>query len=224
MRFILLFCAAALFLPFAEVEAADTTALTTAIQRKYESMRSFSATFTQRLKHQESGAEERRNGSMLFEKPFRLRWETAKPDAELLVVNEKEVWDYLPEEELAYRYSPAVVNDSASVIQVVTGQSRLDKDFSVETEPDEEGLAVLRLYPKEPSTQMVEVILWVDKGTKLIRRARVLDFYGNTNELAFTGLTPDASVPSGAFRFTPPKGVTVEDLQGRSVPERPLLK
>lgn len=221
MRFLL-----SLFLCFFALSSAfavEETARTAAIQKQYQSLNSFSADFTQILHHQESGAEEHREGSLIFTKPFRLRWETRKPNAELLVVNEKEVWDYLPDEETAYRYSPEVVNDSASVIHVVTGQSRLDKDFTVAKEPDDANLLVLRLSPKEPSVQMVEAILWIDKESNIIRRARILDFYGNTNELRFTKFTPNASATANHFRFTPPKNVSVEDLQDQSIPERPLL-
>lgn len=137
---------------------------------------------------------------------------------------DKDVWDYLPDEELAYQYSPEVVHDSRSIIQVITGQSRLDKDFTVEAEPDDNGLAVLRLYPKDPSPQLVEALLWVDKGTKLIKKAQILDFYGNTNEVALTSLTPDASIKAGTFQFTPPQGITVENLMNQDAPERPLLQ
>lgn len=146
------------------------------------------------------------------------------PIAELLVITDKDVWDYLPDEELAYQYSPEVVHDSRSIIQVITGQSRLDKDFTVEAEPDDNGLAVLRLYPKDPSPQLVEALLWVDKGTKLIKKAQILDFYGNTNEVALTSLTPDASIKAGTFQFTPPQGITVENLMNQDAPERPLLQ
>ena len=44
-----------------------------------------------------------------------------------MVITDKDVWDYLPDEELAYQYSPEVADDSRSIIQVITGQSRLDK-------------------------------------------------------------------------------------------------
>ena len=144
--------------------------------------------------------------------------------AHIFHTSDQEVWDYVPDEATAYRYAPEVAADSASVVQVVTGQSRLDKDFSVESLPDENGLAVLRLYPREPSAQMVEATLWADKASGLIRRVRVLDFYGNANDMTFTRLTPDAPAPESAFRFTPPRGVTVEDLQDQSAPERPLLR
>lgn len=165
MRFPILFaCAAALLLISAGASHAAAPAITGEMQKKYESMQSFTAEFTQRLVHQESGSEETRQGTLAFQKPLRVRWETKAPHAELLVITDKDVWDYLPDEELAYQYSPEVVHDSRSIIQVITGQSRLDKDFTVEAEPDDNGLAVLRLYPKDPSPQLVEALLWVDQG------------------------------------------------------------
>lgn len=218
-----LLCGAALLLLAPAAHAAGPS-LTSLIQKRYEAMRSFSAAFTQVLTHAESGAEERRTGTLLFAKPFRLRWETGSPHPETLVINEKEVWDYVPDEGAAYRYAPEVAADSASVVRVVTGQSRLDQDFSVASEAEEDGLAVLRLYPREPSAQVVEAVLWVEKTSGLIRRARILDFYGNANDITLTRLSPDAPAPDSAFRFTPPHGVEVEDLQGQSASERPLLR
>ena len=225
MRFSALFaCAAALLFLTAGASHAAAPGITGEMQEKYEAMQSFTAEFTQRLVHQESGAEEVRKGTLAFQKPLRVRWETKAPHGELLVITDKEVWDYLPDEELAYQYSPEVVRDSRSVIQVITGQTRLDTDFSVEAEPDDNGLAVLRLYPKDPSPQLVEAILWVDKNTKLIRKAQILDFYGNTNEVTLTSLTPDAPIKAGTFQFTPPQGTTVENLMDQVAPERPLLQ
>ena len=216
--------AAAMAAPQASRAASGPDPLVGAMQQRYQDLQSFSGEFTQTLTHQESGSVEQRKGTLIFQKPFRLRWETVKPDPELLVVTEKEVWDYLPDEELAYRYSPEVVRDSRSVIQVITGQSRLDKDFDVSRQKDENGLAVLRLYPKEPTPQLVEAVLWIDPQSKLIRRAQITDFYSNKNDIAFTRLTPGAAAPSGAFAFTPPRGITVEDLKDNPTPERPLLQ
>ena len=116
------------------------------------------------------------------------------------------------------------MQDSRSIIQVITGQARLDKDFSVEAEPDENGMAVLRLYPKEPSPQLVEAVLWVDKANALIKKVQILDFYGNTNEVTLTSLKPDAPLSAETFRFAPHQGVTVENLKNQTAPERPLLQ
>ena len=41
---------------------------------------------------------------------------------------------------------------------------------------------------------------------------------------ALTSLTPDASIKAGTFQFTPPQGITVENLMNQDAPERPLLQ
>ncbi len=91
------------------VMAAD---LASVIQQRYETLKSFSAEFEQTLTHKESGSVERRQGSLLFQKPLLIRWQTAKPHEETLVVTAREIWDYLPDEEVAYRYPPSLVRDS----------------------------------------------------------------------------------------------------------------
>lgn len=204
--------------------ATDSVPIEVALQKKYESLKTFRAIFTQRLLHQESDSEEIRKGTLLFQKPLNIRWETEKPYPELLVVSADTVWDYLPDEELAYCYSPDVVKDSRSVIQVITGQTRLDKDFTVQSEKDDNGLAVLRLYPKDPTPQLVEAILWINKESKLITKVQIMDFYGNTNEIHFTTITPNIPLQSSIFSFTPPEGTTVENLKNQATPERPLLQ
>lgn len=65
MRFPTLFaCAAALLLISAGASHAAAPAITGEMQKKYESMQSFTAEFTQRLVHQESGSEETRQGTL----------------------------------------------------------------------------------------------------------------------------------------------------------------
>lgn len=193
------------------------------IQKRYDSVTTLKASFTQKLLHRESGATETRTGSLLFRKPLLVRWETAGKSPELLVISAQEIWNYLPDEELAYRYPLALVQDSKSIIKVITGQARLDQDFNVVEEGQEEGLTRLHLYPKEPVQQLTEAILWVDPAQQLIRRVRVYDFYGNENEIDFTTLEANATVPDKSFSFTPPKGTDVQDRMKEGAPEKQLF-
>ena len=210
--------------PFSPASAAAAPKLETELQKNYEQIKGFKASFTQRLTHRESGSVEERKGTLLFQKPLLVRWETAKPHAEVLIVTPREIWDYLPDEEVAYRYAPQLVQDSRSLIQVITGQARLDEDFSIKAEGEEQGLSKLRLYPKDPTPELVEAVIWVDAKARLIRKALIVDFYGNTNEVAFSELTPNATLPTNSFSFTPPKGVEVEDRMDKEVQERPLFQ
>lgn len=210
-----------LLIPAAPVLAADMAAV---IQARYEKTGSFSADFEQTLTHKESGSVEKRQGKLLFKKPLLIRWQTAKPHEETLVVTGKEIWNYLPDEEIIYRYPLTLVQDSRSIIQVITGQAALTKDFDVKSEGKEDGLAKLRLFPKEPAPQMVEAIIWVEPDTGYIKKANILDFYGNGNEIRFTSFTPDVSIKASDFSFTPPKGVEVEDRIESAVPEKELFQ
>lgn len=200
------------------------TRLIDLIQNRYEQTQAFDSTFEQTLTHKESGAQEKRQGKLLFQKPLRIRWETRKPHEETLVVTDKEIWDYLPDEEIAYRYSPELIKDSRNIIQVVTGQAALNRDFDVKNDGRENGLVKLLLYPREPSPQLVEAAIWVDPDTGFIRRARIIDFYGNGNEVKFGKFAPRESISPSQFAFTPPKGIEVEDRMEKGLQERELFK
>lgn len=202
--------------------AAQAADIAATIQARYEKLRTFSATFEQTLTHKESGSVEKRQGNLLFQKPLLIRWQTDKPHEETLVVTHKEIWDYLADEEIAYRYPLELVRDSRTIIQVITGQAALTKDFDVKEAGQENGLAKLHLYPKEPAPQMVEALLWVEPSTGYIRRASIIDFYGNSNDVRFTQFKPDTSLKESDFTFTAPKGVEVEDRIDRKVQEKEL--
>ncbi|MBD8895040.1 MULTISPECIES: outer membrane lipoprotein chaperone LolA [Desulfovibrio] len=204
--------------------AAQAADIAATIQARYEKLRTFSATFEQTLTHKESGSVEKRQGNLLFQKPLLIRWQTDKPHEETLVVTHKEIWDYLADEEIAYRYPLELVRDSRTIIQVITGQAALTKDFDVKEAGQENGLAKLHLYPKEPAPQMVEALLWVEPSTGYIRRASIIDFYGNSNDVRFTQFKPDTSLKESDFTFTAPKGVEVEDRIDRKVQEKELFK
>lgn len=204
--------------------AGDAARYAALIQKRYETLNSFSADFEQTLTHKESGSTEQRKGRLLFRKPLLIRWQTAKPHEETLVVTGKEIWDYLPDEEIAYRYPPSLVQDSRSIIQVLTGQSALTRDFDVKESGTEDGLVRLTLLPHEPAPQMVEATIWIEPESGYIRRAKIIDFYGNANDVRFTSFRPDTRIPAGEFRFTPPADVEVEDRIDRPVQERELFK
>ncbi len=223
----ILFCAFLILGLFVQgASAADISATVKNMQTAYAGMQSFRADFTQQLLQRESGVVEKRQGVILFQKPLRVRWETAEPHAELLMVTDKEIWNYLPDEELAYRYSRALAEDSRSLIQVITGQSALSRDFDVESaqSADDGNLVHLLLYPKEPTTELTEAQIWLDPSTSLIRRVIVMDFYGNTNTIELQNLKPNASVADKDFQFTPPRGTEVEDhVEAKHPTARPLM-
>jgi outer membrane lipoprotein carrier protein len=181
------------------------------VQARYKTINTMRGEYTQTLVHKESGSREQRSGVLSFAKPLLVRMETKAPSPELLLVAKDAIWNVFPEEEMASKYSLSLAQDSRSIVQVITGQASLDRDFFIENQKEEGGLLVFDLYPKEPTTAMVEVRLWIDPKTDLIRKLRIFDFYGNENEMAFSRQEVNINIPASLFTYTPPKGFTVED-------------
>jgi len=195
-------------------DAAFAQSVSERVQAQYGTITSMRADFTQTLVHRESGSREERSGGLSFAKPLFVRMETRTPSPELLLVGKDVIWNVFPEEEIAYKYSLSLARDSRSIVQVMTGQASLDKDFHIENQKEEGGLLVLDLYPKEPTLAMVEARLWIDPKTNLIKKLRIFDFYGNENEMAFSRQEVNVDIPAAQFTYTPPKSFVVEDRTG----------
>jgi outer membrane lipoprotein carrier protein len=217
-------CAVILMLICGSASAASRTA--DRLQQRYASVESMRAEFTQTLLHKESGARERRSGVLSFRKPMLLRWENRTPEPELLLVGRDAVWNVFPEEKTVFKYSLESAGGAADLVRIITGRARLNKDFDLEEEGGEGDSSLLRLYPKKASQAMVEVLLWVDGKTFLIRKLRVYDFYGNENEMVFSRQEPGVKLGDSVFTYTPPKEFTVEDHSGNpaAVPQKPLFQ
>ena len=190
---------------------ADTDALVRKVQERYQNIQNLSGEFSQVLLHKESGSRTEQAGTLTFQKPLLVRWEVTTPKREeLIVVNAKEVWDYISGEELAYKYPVSLVQDSRTMIKVITGQSNLREDFKVKDGGKENGLNKLKLIPKEATQQITLANIWVtDDG--IIRRAMIQDFFGNENDITLNSLNFDVAVKDSLFKFTPPQGTEVQD-------------
>lgn len=152
-----------------------------------------------------------RTGKIIFKQPSLLRWESVKPEKELLIVGESVVWDYFPEDELALKYRTKQLFNSKTMIKFISGKAKLEEDFVVENQGNENGLIKLKLLPLEPETGLVLAFVWVDPVKKMMAKTLVVDFYGNGNEVSMTNIEIDPEVDDAMFEFTPPKGVDVED-------------
>jgi outer membrane lipoprotein carrier protein len=215
MKTIVLLLVAALLLAAAvPALAADPTELAGRIQKKYAAINAFSAGFSQAIRNAASGDVEQRSGSFVFKKPTLVRWETLKPEKELLIVGKDAVWDYFEEDKEAYRYPVQDVINSKTMLRFLTGKANLTEDFLVGPGKPEEagpGQAVLQLAPREPEPGLVMAKVWIDLSTDLIARILIQDFYANTNDLTLTNLVVNPKLSDTLFVFTPPKDAKIHD-------------
>lgn len=210
--------------PFStQVKAADPIAaddMPDLIQQRYESLQTFQAQFVQELTNVASGEVDIRKGRIWFKQPSQVRWVTNEPEKELLVLGPEMAWNYIEDEELAFKYKVTTLLDSKTILRFISGQANLKEDFIVKTEwqgADEvrakwgKGFTVLQLMPKEPEPGMVLAYIGVEPNTGLLRQVMIVDFYGNGNELRLENVELDVVLEPDMFTFTPPEGTQVED-------------
>jgi outer membrane lipoprotein carrier protein len=185
-----------------------------AVQKRYAEIKTMRAVFEQRITHAESSSTEERRGEIYFQKPLLVRWTTEPPREELLVITDALIWQYFPDEELAYKYPLESVDDKNAFLRVLFGVSSLEESFEITVLPEENKLTKLKLEPYEPSVSLLEAAVWVEAESATIRRLAITDFYGNISEMNMTGLDFNLPVPEGTFAFTPPEGTEIEDHTG----------
>ncbi len=181
------------------------------LQKKYEDMQSLQAEFTQTLTHKESGSVDEKAGTLVFKKPLLVRWEVLPPKEELLLVTKDVIWNVFVDENVAYKYPLSLAQDNQSIVQVITGQAKLSRDFIVKNLGTDKDLVKLHLLPYEPVQSLVEAYLWINPKTYLIHQVQIFDFYGNTNEIIFKNHLVDAKIKESTFVFSLPSGMDLED-------------
>ncbi|MGE4442811.1 MAG: outer membrane lipoprotein chaperone LolA [Desulfomicrobium sp.] len=191
------------------VWCAQASDLSDRIQKRYDSLQSFRAFFLQKLTNASSREVQERLGSITFKRPRFIRWETTSPENELLIIGQNTVWEYFPEEETVYRYSVEQVLSSKTMIRFLSGEANLKDDFIVEDLGADGEFRHLKIIPMEPEPNLVEGELWVRPGQDMLEKIKLVDFFGNINELELTGIEIDVTVEDKDFILNPPEGTDV---------------
>ncbi len=202
---------AALLIALVSVWCAEASELTDKIQQRYDTLQSFRAFFLQKLTNASTKQTQERLGTIVFARPRFIRWETTSPEEELLIIGKDMVWDYFPQEQTAYRYTVDQVLDSKTMIRFLSGEANLKDDFKVQDLGRDGEFQHLKLIPKEPEPNLVEGEIWVRPGQDMLERIKLVDFFGNINELELSGLELDVAVESKEFILEPPKGTEILD-------------
>ncbi|WP_027370649.1 outer membrane lipoprotein chaperone LolA [Desulfovermiculus halophilus] len=196
-------------LPATAQDIADT------IQKQYTTVSSFQTDFSQTLTNAASGSKEQREGTIWYQEPTLIRWHTTSPEEEVLISTGKTVWDYFPEEKVAYRYSLEGRFNSKTMLRFISGEVNLQEDFQVEvlgSDQENANWTKVKLIPKNPDPSLVEATIWVDPESSLIQQVMLVDFFGNQNQLTFQDIDLNVHIADSHFTFQPPEDVQV--MQG----------
>jgi len=213
----LLSCAVAVWLlaaamPAAQSGRAPAEDVARAVQAHYDTVRDFTAAFTQTYVGGVLRKRITEQGRLEVKKPGRMRWEYTQPEPKTFVSDGSQMYSYIPADRQVY-VSPVPPEDQATTaVLFLSGKGNLLRDFDVSYDDDADapaGTIALRLDPKLPERDYDWLGLVVDARSHQIRTLVAADDQGGTSTFQFRDLQENVGLSDKTFEFKIPRGVDV---------------
>ncbi len=192
----------------------DLGAAIAAIQRRYATVQSIRADFTQT--YHAPGMDQTESGVVIMQKPGLMRWEYRTPEVKLFIADGHDTYLYTPGDRQVLVRRFTLEDLRSTPIQLVLGQGDIRRNYGVSWEPGSAagagGVVQLRLTPRAGSLDYAYVVLECAEGSYDLRRIVIREVTGNTSEFQFANLRTNVKLDSQQFRFRIPKGVEVVHL------------
>lgn len=193
--------------------ADDAGVILDAVQKRYDAVRDLRADFEQTSWSAALGTETKSNGTVIVQRPGKMRWEYAAPDGRVIVLDKEAIRIWNPEEKQLQIAAISAGNVSPTALGFLLGQAVLRDTFTAEViaEPARADRG-LRLRPKSDGG-FESLELWVDPKTYQMKESVVLDLFGNRTRVRFDDVRENAGAKSTEFELVSPEGAEVIDLR-----------
>ncbi len=192
----------------AATEAAGINGIVGKLQKKYESISSIEASFTQDVFTASLNRSEVNEGRVLFKRPGKWKWLYNDPARGVFTSNGRKVWLFEPDlnqviEKDVDAQSTGITTD------FLTGVGNLSRDFDIRLSEERPGSWLLELTPKTELPNVKKLFLEVDKAELLVVKTVVSDHLGNRAGISFKDIKTNPHINDSVFEFKPPKGSIV---------------
>jgi outer membrane lipoprotein carrier protein len=188
--------------------AQEASEIVSKLQKKYESISSIKAEFTQEVTSKGMPAM-KSEGKVWLKKPGKMRWEYKKPAKDLIVSDGKTIWLFQPDLNQVIERAASTAAASSMATDFLSGIGILEKEFEVKLSEVEAANHVLILTPRQEQPGLSKLILEVNKENFIVEKTVITDHFGNQTAVAFDGVKLNASMKDSLFRYAPPKGAKV---------------
>lgn len=197
----------------------DPATIVRKLQERYDETRTFRATVRQEMRVKSIDVSDVSEGTVVFKKPGKMRWDFQTPRAQEIVSDGTLLWIYQPDDRQVLKAQFRAAFVSTTPVSFLLGVGRITDDFRPEA--DKRGCTADRLYVSLASKSGADVgrlAFGVDRATYDIVEATVTDPLDNVTTLGFSAITRNVDVPDATFEFTPPAGVDVITPPGAAMP------
>lgn len=192
------------------VHAGDITLdeIVTNLQKNYQEMKDYEATFIQETKIKAYPRKQRSSGNVFYKKPSRMRWNYDKPEKSEIVTDGKTVWMYTPALNQVMKTDFSTSGQSGVATAFLSGMGNLKKDFNIKQGDDKVNYQLI-LTPKNNVDSVKTLILTVDKKRFNIIKSELTDLYENITTVMLDNFKLNKGLKKKLFQFVPPEGVDI---------------
>ncbi len=188
---------------------AESQDLANSLQKKYDTIRDFSADFVHTYEGGVLKRKREERGTLFVKKPGKMRWNYKAPDEKVFVADGVRLIQYFPEENRAI-VSGCPMKTSRPFL-FLSGRGNLTRDFNVSL--GQGGAAdawMLRLEPKTPQQPNTTGSRLPPRSeTFLLHSLTVAEKQGNRSTFAFTNFKENPGLADKTFAFSIPRGADV---------------
>jgi len=181
-----------------------------ALQRKYDSVKDFSASFTQTY---EGGVLRRKSseaGTVFVKKPGKMRWDYAGPEKKLFVSDGQTMFLYFPNERQVMKNDVPSQDQATSAVLFLMGKGDIVRDFNIRwADGGSDTTYRLRLDPRTRQTEYDWLEITADRETLRIVGLLAADAQGGRSSFTFSNFKENAGLADKMFQFSIPRGTEV---------------
>ncbi len=197
----------------------DAATIVRKLQERYDQTRAFKAQFRQEMKIASLGASDEAEGTVVFKKPGKMRWDFQTPHAQQIVSDGSTLWIHQPDDRQVLKAPFKGAFVSTTPVSFLLGVGRITDEFRPQS--DTRGCTATRLYVglvAKSSEDVGALAFGVDRATFDIVEAAVTDPLGNVTTLTFSDIERNVEIPDATFDFQIPPGVDVITPPGAAPP------
>jgi len=176
------------------------------LDRFFEKVTTFKASFTQVVLDENLLALEETNGLLWIARPGRFRWDYESVHAQTIVADGQVLWVYDVElEQVTRRQQESAIGQTPAVLLSSGRQYR--KDYNVTILGSQGAINWISLIPKSSDGSFAEVQLGFEGET--LRLIQLLDELNQITRVTLADVVENETIPDSVFHFVPPTGVDV---------------
>ena len=192
--------------PAAQTQQPPDT-LAKALQAHYQSIRDFSASFTQSYRTGVLKTRTLESGTVSIKKPGKMRWTYTKPERKELVSDGRTIYWYVHEEK------QVDVRDAAETSTpdlFLSGKGDIARDFTPShVDSPIAGAVALKLVPRRAEPEYEYLVVAFDPTSLQFRGLTARDHQGGESTFTFSNMKENLGLSDKVFAFAVPRGVTV---------------